>query len=63
MKLFRYRHAIPQYTESAGLRIRAIEKVQQRYPGLILAGNIHEGIGMADRVAQAVRIAREVTGG
>jgi len=61
VKIFRYRHAIPQYTESAGARIKVIEKIQKRYPGLILAGNIHEGIGMADRVAQAVRIAQEVT--
>lgn len=59
VKVFRYRHAIPQYTADAGKRIDTIRQVQQQYPGLILAGNIHEGIGMADRVAQAVRIAKE----
>lgn len=59
-KVFRYRHAIPQYTAEAGGRIDTIRQVQQQYPGLILAGNIHEGIGMADRVAQAMRIAKEV---
>jgi oxygen-dependent protoporphyrinogen oxidase len=27
--------------------------LQYQYPGLILAGNIRDGIGMADRVKQA----------
>jgi protoporphyrinogen/coproporphyrinogen III oxidase len=60
VRVFRYRHAIPQYTANAGERIDTIRQVQEQHPGLILAGNIHEGIGMADRVAQAVRIAKEV---
>ena len=59
-KVFRYRHAIPQYMDDSEPRIQAISRLQDKYPGLILAGNIHEGIGMADRVAQAVRIAEAV---
>ncbi len=59
-KVFRYRHAIPQYMADSESRIKAIGRLQENYPGLILAGNIHEGIGMADRVAQAVRIAEAV---
>lgn len=56
-RVFRYLHAIPQYKADSEVRLQAIERLQNKYPGLILAGNIHEGIGMADRVAQAVRIA------
>lgn len=56
-KVFRYRHAIPQYDLNTGKRLEAIESIQQDHPGLILAGNLHEGIGMADRIAQAMRIA------
>jgi protoporphyrinogen/coproporphyrinogen III oxidase len=59
-KVFRYRHAIPQYMADSVPRIQAIGRLQDIYPGLILAGNIHEGIGMADRVAQAVRIAEAI---
>ncbi len=59
-KVFRYRHAIPQYKADSEARLQAIGQLQDKYPGLILAGNIHEGIGMADRVAQAVRIADAV---
>lgn len=60
VKIFRYRHAIPQYGSDSVQRLGAIDTLQKRFPGLILAGNLHEGIGMADRVAQAMRIAAQV---
>ena len=61
-KIFRYKHAIPQYGEDSQERIDTIINLQKSYPGLILAGNIHEGIGMADRIAQGVRIAKSFEG-
>ncbi|MBA4408883.1 MAG: protoporphyrinogen oxidase [Odoribacter sp.] len=61
-RILRYPKAIPQYTESTGKRYEMIEKLQQKYPGLILAGNIRDGIGMADRVKQGRRIADELIG-
>lgn len=60
VRIFRHRHAIPQYDIKSGLRFAAIEKVQQQYPGLVLAGNIKDGIGMADRIKQAVRLAENL---
>ena len=30
-----------------------IDRLEGKYPGLILAGNIRNGIGMADRIKQA----------
>jgi protoporphyrinogen/coproporphyrinogen III oxidase len=57
VRIFRYRHAIPQYGADSAQRIETIQSLQSQFPGIILAGNLHEGIGMADRVAQAVRIA------
>ncbi|MFB6341159.1 protoporphyrinogen oxidase [Saccharicrinis sp. FJH62] len=57
LNIYRYHHAIPQYEASTAQRLEAIETVQQQYPGLILAGNIHDGIGMADRVKQATNLA------
>lgn len=59
-RILRYPKAIPQYTESTGRRYEMIEKLQQKYPGLILAGNIRDGIGMADRVKQGRTIAEEL---
>ncbi|MFC0877601.1 protoporphyrinogen oxidase [Saccharicrinis sp. FJH2] len=57
LNIYRYHHAIPQYEASTAQRLEAIETVQQQYQGLILAGNIHDGIGMADRVKQATKLA------
>ena len=59
-RILRYPKAIPQYTESTGRRYKMIERLQQKYPGLILAGNIRDGIGMADRVKQGRTIADEL---
>lgn len=55
----RHERAIPQYEISTGERLETIEKLENKYPGLILAGNIRDGIGMADRIRQAVRIAND----
>jgi oxygen-dependent protoporphyrinogen oxidase len=60
IRIHRYPKAIPQYTETSGKRFEMIEQIQQKYPGLILAGNIRDGIGMADRVKQGRSIAEEL---
>lgn len=57
LKINRYEHAIPQYDASSGKRLESIRLLQRKYPGLILAGNIRDGIGMADRVKQAKTVA------
>jgi oxygen-dependent protoporphyrinogen oxidase len=62
IRIHRYPKAIPQYTETSGKRFEMIEQIQQKYPGLILAGNIRDGIGMADRVKQGRSIAEELAG-
>ncbi len=53
LKIFRYQHAIPQYTASTKQRIAAIAETQRQFPGLFIAGNAVEGIGTADRIKQA----------
>lgn len=60
VEIMRYSHAIPQYAINTGERLEAIEKVQRNYPGLIIAGNLRDGIGMADRIKQATIIAEEL---
>jgi protoporphyrinogen/coproporphyrinogen III oxidase len=60
-EIYRYKYAIPQYGLSSGKRFETITQIQQKYPGLILAGNIRDGIGMADRIKQARTIAEELT--
>lgn len=60
LKVFRYPCAIPQYAAGTAERLEAISQLQQMYKGLFLAGNLHGGIGMADRVAQAVNLAQQI---
>lgn len=60
LNIYRYSHAIPQYEVSTGHRIAAIESIERKYPGLTLAGNIRDGIGIADRVKQAITVAEHI---
>lgn len=57
----RYQHAIPQYGLESEEKLRAITGLEQTFPGLILAGNIRDGIGMADRIRQGHKVAELVT--
>ena len=59
IRIFRHPQAIPQYDKNSDERLRAIRKIESRLPGLILAGNLRDGIGMADRIRQAVSIANQ----
>ncbi len=62
LKIFRYKRAIPQYGKNTQERLETIARLHSGYRGLLLAGNIHEGIGMADRIRQGKRIAEHVAG-
>lgn len=60
IRIFRHHHAIPQYELNTGERLDAIEQVQKTYPGLTIAGNLRDGIGMAHRIKQAVDTANSI---
>jgi oxygen-dependent protoporphyrinogen oxidase len=57
VKIFRYKHAIPQYSFESKDKLEAISTLENSYPGIVLAGNIRDGIGMADRIKQGRTIA------
>ncbi len=61
--VFRHPHAIPQYEASTGERLAAVEEAQKQHPGLIIAGNLRDGIGMADRIRQGRVIADGIISG
>ncbi len=60
LRIFRHTHAIPQYWSDSGVRFQTIEKLQQQYQGLILAGNMRDGIGMGHRIHQGLSIAHSI---
>lgn len=59
-RIFRYQHAIPQYSFESSEKLAAISAIENEYPGITLAGNIRDGIGMADRIKQGRNIADEL---
>ncbi len=56
----KHKYAIPQYGADSKQRYEAIQYFEQKYKGIILAGNIRNGIGMADRIKQAKDIAESL---
>ncbi len=60
-KIFRYPKAIPQYGAYMEDIYSVIEEVEKHYKGLILAGNIRDGIGIPDRIKQAIEIAKKLS--
>lgn len=60
IRIFRHKRAIPQYEVTSGARFSAVQHLQKQYPGLIVGGNLRDGIGMAHRITQAAKIAAEI---
>lgn len=60
IRIFRYKHAIPQYEISSEERFNAIKAIEDKYPGLHIAGNLRDGIGMAHRITQASVLGKEL---
>ncbi len=60
IKIFRYKNAIPQYGIESEKKLKTIAELEKNHPGLKLAGNIREGIGIADRIYQGRNTASEI---
>ncbi len=58
--IYRYQYAIPQYDNLSEAKLKAIDSIQKQHSGLFVIGNVRDGIGMADRVKQAVLLAQEL---
>jgi oxygen-dependent protoporphyrinogen oxidase len=61
IRIFRHQNAIPQYEITTGERLATVEKMEQKFHGLHIAGNLRDGIGMAHRIKQARDIAQKLT--
>ena len=61
IRIFRHQSAIPQYEITTGERLATVEKMEQKFHGLHIAGNLRDGIGMAHRIKQARDLALKLT--
>ncbi len=60
IRMHRYAHAIPQYGPESEEKLKAISELENEHQGLILAGNIRNGIGMSDRIKQGRKVVEEL---
>jgi oxygen-dependent protoporphyrinogen oxidase len=60
LKIVRHSWAIPQYEADSGERFQSIENIERQYPGLVIGGNLRDGIGMADRISQGKKLSDAV---
>ncbi|SDZ81905.1 protoporphyrinogen oxidase [Desulfuromusa kysingii] len=60
IKIFRHRHAIPQYISGHAQRLLELESSLQDSPDLILTGNAFYGVGLNDCVNAANKAAEKV---
>ena len=56
----RHQRAIPQYGIDSGRRFEAVAHLEKAFPGLVLGGNLRDGIGMGHRITQATTIANNI---
>ncbi len=56
-RIFRHEKAIPQYVVGHAARLEAIDRVLEKYPGLILTGNAFKGVSLNDCVVNARKTA------
>ena len=61
IRIYRHSHAIPQYMPETDARLRTIDAVELAHPGLHIIGNLKDGIGMGDRIKQAVDMAEKIS--
>lgn len=55
-------HAIPNYTIEYDAVLEAIDRVEERNPGVHLAGNARSGVSVPDCMEQGLRLARLIDG-
>lgn len=60
-RIFRHHYAFPQYNDIPDMRLKTISDIERQFPGLILGGIMRDGVGMAHRIWQGTKIARELT--
>lgn len=60
VRIFRHERAVPQYEGNSGERFNTIYALEDAYEGLHIIGNCRDGIGLADRIRQAVNTVNEI---
>jgi len=60
VQITKHPKAIPQYGIETGVRLSAVAAIEKRYKGMVIGGNLRDGIGLADRIKQGKALALQV---
>lgn len=60
INISRHMRAIPQYDARSGCRLSAVSSAEKQCRGLVIGGNLRDGIGMSHRITQAANIADRI---
>jgi len=60
INISRHQRAIPQYEKDSEQRFRAVDMIESQYSGLIIGGNLKDGIGMGHRITQAANMVKRI---
>lgn len=61
VKIFRWQRAIPQYEIGHEERLKKIDEVLSKYPGLYLTGNAYRGVSVNDCIENSLKLAERIT--
>lgn len=59
-KIFRWQRAIPQYEIGHEERLRKIEEILSKFPGLYLTGNAYRGVSVNDCIENSLKLAERI---
>src|SRR4029077_8010688 len=61
-RIYRWKAAMAQYAVGHLDRLQRIDRLRQKLPGLVLAGNAYRGIGIPDCIRSGQEAAKQVVG-
>ncbi|MDI6714100.1 MAG: protoporphyrinogen oxidase [Thermodesulfovibrio sp.] len=60
IKIFRWERAIPQYELGHEEKLRKIDQILKKYPGLYLTGNAYRGVSVNDCIENSLKLAEKI---
>lgn len=61
VRIFRHKHAIPQYNLGHGKLLEAVEGLERTHKGIYVTGNAYRGVSFNDCIANSMELARRMS--
>jgi len=60
IKIFRWERAIPQYEVGHEEKLKRINQILEKYPGLYLTGNAYRGVSVNDCIENSLNLSEKI---